>query len=97
MLSNTTIHNSKREELEEKRMKETIRQMTEEEWEKTREERVDNWRKFSSKKSIIGTKNSNHQIKAPQIRMEERPVNAPRNDIDSKPMGINEDYKKSWK
>ena len=72
--------------------------MSEEEWEKSREQRVDNWRKFSSKKSIIGTKNSNHQLKAPQIRVEERPAHAPKIDIDSqKPMGINEDYKKSWK
>ena len=80
-------------------MKETIRQMTEEEWEKTREERVSNWRKFSSKKSILGTKSSNHQLKAPQIKMEERPANAPKTDTDLnlKPMGINEDYKKKWK
>lgn len=71
--------------------------MTEEQWESTREERVNNWRKFSSKKSIIGTKNSNHQIKAPPLKPEERPLHAPKNDTESKPMGINEDYKKSWK
>eukprot|EP01016_Furgasonia_blochmanni_P047808 TRINITY_DN705_c0_g2_i1.p1 TRINITY_DN705_c0_g2~~TRINITY_DN705_c0_g2_i1.p1 ORF type:complete len:220 (-),score=59.30 TRINITY_DN705_c0_g2_i1:755-1414(-) len=86
-----------REEQEIKVMKEKIRQMTEEEWETSREQRVDNWRKFSSQKSVIGTKKSNKQIRAPQVKMEERPPSAPKTDVTGKPLGINEDYKKNWK
>jgi DnaJ family protein C protein 8 len=89
------------EEQEEKKIKEQIRQMTEEEWEKTREDRVKNWRNFASKKSVIGTRNSNHQIKAPQVKMEDRPASAPKtievNGNVAKPLGLNEDYKKNWK
>jgi DnaJ family protein C protein 8 len=84
--------------LEEKRMKEQIRQMTEEEWEKTRDDRVQNWRNFSSKKTVIGTKKSSKQIRAPQVKLEERPPSAPKPEGENaKPMGINEDYKKTWK
>jgi len=89
-----------REEAEEKKMREQIRQMTEEEWEKTREDRVKNWREFAGKKSVIGTRNSNHQIKAPQTKMEDRPASAPKLDANgnvAKPLGLNEDYKKNWK
>eukprot|EP01017_Pseudomicrothorax_dubius_P031922 TRINITY_DN4126_c0_g1_i1.p1 TRINITY_DN4126_c0_g1~~TRINITY_DN4126_c0_g1_i1.p1 ORF type:complete len:232 (+),score=88.04 TRINITY_DN4126_c0_g1_i1:109-804(+) len=86
-----------KEELENKRLQEKVKQMTEEEWEQTREQRVENWRKFASKKSVIGTKNSNMQIRAPQTKMEERPASAPKVDAAGKPMGINEDYKKQWK
>ena len=79
-------------------MKEQIRQMTEEEWEKSRDERVQNWRNFASKKTVIGTKKSNKQIRAPQVKLEERPASAAKVDSTTgKPMGINEDYKKSWK
>ena len=85
-----------REELEEKKMSEQIRHMTDEEWEKTRDERVQSWRNFSSKKSVIGTK-TNKTIKAPGVRIEERPASAPKNQEVNKPMGINEDYKKTWK
>jgi len=89
------------EEMEEKKIKEQIRQMTEEEWEKTREDRVKNWRDFAGKKCVIGTRNSNHQIKAPQVKMEDRPPSAPKtieaNGNAAKPLGLNEDYKKNWK
>jgi len=78
-------------------MKEQIRQLSEEDWEKTRDERVQNWRSFASKKTVIGTKKSNKQIRAPQVKLEERPASAAKLDISGKPMGINEDYKKSWK
>lgn len=62
-----------RAEAEEKMRKEKIKQMTEEEWEKTRESRVDNWRKFSeNKKSIIGTKKSSKEIRPPMPRQEIR-------------------------
>jgi DnaJ family protein C protein 8 len=85
-----------RDELEEKKMKEQIRHMTDEEWEKTRDERVQNWRDFSSKKSVIGTK-THKTIKAPQVKVEDRPASAPKGQEQNKPMGINEDYKKTWK
>ena len=83
-------------------MKDQIRQMTEEEWEKTREDRVKNWRQFAAKKHVIGTRTSNHQIRAPQVRVEERPPSAPKlqdtnGNVVAKPMGLNEDYKKTWK
>ena len=70
--------------------------MTEEEWEKTRDDRVQTWRNFSSKKTVIGTKKSNKQIRAPQVKLEERPPSTPKFDPTlNKPMGINEDYKKT--
>lgn len=78
-------------------MKEQIRQMSEEEWEKSRDERVSNWRCFASKKTVIGTKKSNKQIRAPQVKVEERPASAAKLEPGGKPMGINEDYKKTWK
>lgn len=35
-------------------MKSKIRELSEEDWEKTRDDRVNNWRNFSKKKSVIG-------------------------------------------
>ena len=70
--------------------------MTDEEWEKTRDDRVQSWRNFSSKKSLIGTKN-HYTLKAPQVKLEDRPASAPKMQEQNKPMGINEDYKKNWK
>jgi len=86
----------KREELEERKAKEQIKAMTDEEWEKTRDDRVQSWRNFSSKKSMIGTKN-HYTLKAPQVRLEDRPASAPKMQEQNKPLGINEDYKKNWK
>lgn len=40
-------------------MLEQYKVLTEEEWEKTRDERVDKWRDFSKQKTAIGTKKSN--------------------------------------
>jgi len=77
-------------------MKEQIRHMTDEEWERTRDERVQSWRDFSSKKRVIGTK-THVTLKAPGVKLEERPPSAPKMQEQAKPMGINEDYKKSWK
>jgi len=45
---------------------------------KTKEERTKNWRKFATRKYIFGTKFSNHQTRAPQYKMEERPTSAPK-------------------
>jgi len=45
---------------------------------KTKEERAKNWRKFATRKYIFGTKFSNHQTRAPQYKMEERPTSAPK-------------------
>jgi len=47
---------------------------------------------------VIGTKLSDHSIRAPFVKQEERPASAPKLDPTSgKPMGINEDYKKMWR
>lgn len=72
--------------------------LTEEEWEDTREARVVNWRSFSSKKAVIGSKKSDKSMKPPPVKMEMRPPSAARIDPASgKPIGINEDYKKTWR
>ena len=36
-------------------------------------------------------------IRAPTVKTEERSQNAPKTDVINKPIGIDEDYKKSWK
>eukprot|EP00828_Plagiopyla_frontata_P027915 TRINITY_DN3619_c0_g1_i1.p2 TRINITY_DN3619_c0_g1~~TRINITY_DN3619_c0_g1_i1.p2 ORF type:complete len:152 (-),score=33.78 TRINITY_DN3619_c0_g1_i1:87-542(-) len=87
----------KQEEAEERKLKEQYRQLSEEEWEKTRDQRVSNWRKFSKNSTtVIGTKKSRKEIRAPSVRMEERPASAAKID-QGKPMGIMEDYKRTWK
>lgn len=89
---------AKQEEIETKELMEQYKVLTEEEWEQTRDKRVGNWRNFSSKKAVIGSKKSDKSIKPPGIRMEQRPASAPKFDPASgKPVGINEDYKKTWR
>ncbi|KAL4491774.1 hypothetical protein ABPG72_006029 [Tetrahymena utriculariae] len=89
---------AKQEEIEAKKMMEQYRVLNEEEWEATRETRVSNWRNFSSKKAVIGSKKSDKSIKPPPTKMEERPASAAKIDPTSgKPIGINEDYKKNWR
>ncbi len=70
--------------------------MTDEEWESTREARVGDWRNFSSKKHIIGTKSSSRMIKPPAVKLEQRTEES-KKDLSNKPMGINDDYKRAWK
>ena len=68
-------------------------------WEDNRDKRVDNWRTFTDKKCRIEKKKKTHfGIKAPPVKQEERPEyakGAP--DEMTKPMGLNEDYKKLWR
>lgn len=66
-------------------------------WEDNREKRVDSWRKFTDLKTKIEKKKKAHfGIKAPPVKAEERPEYAQKYD-GSKPMGMNEDYKKTWR
>lgn len=55
----------KHEEQENKKLIEQYRILTEDEWEKTRDERVGNWRKYVEKKNVIGSKKSDKSIHAP--------------------------------
>jgi DnaJ family protein C protein 8 len=91
----------KEEQLHEEWMKEQIRVLTDEQWENSRDERVKKWREYSSKKHILGTKSSSHEIRPPPVIPEERPPSAPKDWGDEedfiRPMGINEDYKKNWR
>ena len=68
-------------------------------WEENREKRVESWRTFSEKKSRIEKRKKTHfGIKAPPVRQEERPEYAKvATDLEGKPLGINEDYKKQWR
>jgi hypothetical protein len=67
-------------------------------WEDNRDKRVDNWRNFTDKKVRIEKKKKTHfGIKAPPVKMEERPENAPKIETSAKPMGVNDDYKKLWR
>lgn len=54
-------------------MMEKYKVLTEDEWESSRDGRVSNWRNFSSKKAVIGSKKSDKSIKPPPTKMEERP------------------------
>jgi DnaJ family protein C protein 8 len=60
------------EEEERLRTMEQYRILTEEEWDKTREDRVSNWLTFQKKKGIVGSKKSNCGIRAPVYRPEAR-------------------------
>jgi len=87
----------KRVEVETNKAKEEILKEDMKAWDDNRDNRVNAWRSFTDKKVKIEKKKKTHfGIKAPQTRMEERPDHAPNLD-NTKPMGINEDYKKSWR
>ncbi len=47
--------------------------MTEEEWERSRDKRVSNWRDFSKKKFVVGSKKSDGAIRPPTVKPESRP------------------------
>ena len=59
--------------METKRVIEQFRVLTEEEWEHSREKRVSNWREFSKKKYVVGSKRSDGAIRPPSTRPEQRP------------------------
>ena len=64
------------EEMETKKIVEQFRVLTEEEWERSREQRVSNWRDFCSKKYVVGSKRSNGGIRPPPSKAENRPTYA---------------------
>ena len=88
----------KRTEVEKKKVVEEIVKEDMKAWEDNREKRVDNWRVFTDKKDKIEKRKKTHfGIKAPPVKMEERPEYAKATLGENKPMGINEDYKKQWR
>ncbi|CAD8138869.1 unnamed protein product [Paramecium octaurelia] len=67
----------KLDEYERRKMLEQYKILTEEEWEKTRDDRVNKWREFNNKKTAIGTKQSNKGIRPPTENIEARPFEVP--------------------
>jgi DnaJ family protein C protein 8 len=59
--------------METKKMVEQFKILTEEEWERSRDKRVSNWRDFSKKKYVVGSKKSDGAIRPPPIKAESRP------------------------
>eukprot|EP00743_Colponemidia_sp_Colp-15_P002831 GILK01003063.1.p1 GENE.GILK01003063.1~~GILK01003063.1.p1 ORF type:complete len:263 (-),score=64.42 GILK01003063.1:48-797(-) len=62
-------------------------------WEETRDNRMSSWRSFAnnpSKRAKIGI------TKPAKLKVEERPASAPKVET-TKPMGVNEEYKKNWR
>jgi len=49
-------------------MVEQFRVLTEEEWERSRDKRVANWRDFSKKKFVVGSKKSDGAIRPPPVK-----------------------------
>lgn len=87
----------KRTELEKTKVQEEILKEDLKAWEDNREKRVESWRTFSEKKTRIEKRKKTHfGIKAPPVKMEERPEHA-KVDLEGRPLGINEDYKKQWR
>jgi hypothetical protein len=61
--------------MESRRIKEHYRQLTEDEWESSRTERVSSWRDFTKKNdksNMLGTKKSTGLIRPPLTKPEER-------------------------
>lgn len=59
---------NRKQDLVDRKIKKTIKEMTEEEWESTREQRVTNWRNFRNRTSIVGTKKSNNMIRKLNVK-----------------------------
>lgn len=70
---------AKQQEMEEYKVKEKFRQLSEEDWEKTRDERVGKWREFDKKKA--NEKLKYRGTKAPVPKMEQRSINATKIDF----------------
>ena len=89
----------KRHETEKKAITEEIMQEDMKAWEENREQRVTSWRQFSSKKARTEKKKKmKFGVHAPPLKAEERPAHAKLDQTDStKPMGLNDDYKKKWR
>ncbi len=90
----TTSRKRMQEDKERIEREEEMKKKEEKEWEHTRDKRVKSWRKFKDSR-LNGHKKGKYETRAPDVRAEERPDYAPK--VEGKPMGINEDYKKSWK
>ena len=45
-----------------------LRVYTEDEWDQTREKRIGNWRRFSGKQNMVGTKRSDRHLRPPEIK-----------------------------
>ena len=56
------------DDLETKKMVEQYKVLTEEEWERSRDKRVSNWREFSKKKYVVGSKKSDGAIRHPPVK-----------------------------
>ena len=86
----------KRTEAEKTKVQEEILKEDLKAWEENREKRVESWRNFSDKKQRIEKKKKTHfGIKAPPVKQEERPEYARvQVDLDGKPLGIQDEYKK---
>ena len=89
----------KRTEAEKTKVQEEILKEDLKAWEENREKRVESWRNFSDKKQRIEKKKKTHfGIKAPPVKQEERPEYARvQVDLDGKPLGIQDEYKKQWR
>jgi len=61
------------DEIETKKIIEQFRVLTEEEWERSRDKRVSNWRDFSKNKNVVGSRRSNGSIRPPPTKAEDRP------------------------
>ena len=86
-----------RDEQERRKIIQDIETQDRQDWEANRDNRVKTWRTFQKNKSTTaGKKRGRIEIRAPAVRMEERPASAPKNDT-RKPMGVQDDYKRSWK
>ena len=68
-----STYSRRMEEMETKKVIEQFRILTEEEWERSREKRVENWRDFSRNKYVVGSKKSNGGIRPPPTKAEHRP------------------------
>ena len=61
-------HRRRMDEIETKKVIEQFRILTEEEWERSREKRVSNWRQFSNSKHVVGSRRSNGGIRPPPTK-----------------------------
>ena len=75
--------------------------MTDQEWERTRDKRVNNWRNFSKKRSKkVGSKGYNRSIRKPVHFKQIRPPSAPKQveEIDSTKLWKDKEaYKSEWR
>mmetsp|Transcript_26326 Transcript_26326/g.30444 ORF Transcript_26326/g.30444 Transcript_26326/m.30444 type:complete len:170 (-) Transcript_26326:32-541(-) len=82
-------------DIERRKIAKEIEKEDERAWEENRDKRVKKWRKFIHAKT--GTRNKQgFEFKSPKFRTEVRPASAPKSE-ETKPMGIDDSYKKQWK